>query len=75
MADDVVLIAGLAILAVWALLGVLAIALFVVLKVLQSIRGWLERIAMGVRAIEKETEPLPSELRALASHGAAPGRG
>ncbi|MBA3438995.1 MAG: hypothetical protein H0T92_03905 [Pyrinomonadaceae bacterium] len=40
------------------LLFALAIALFLVLRTLQSVRGYIEKINFGVRAIEKETEML-----------------
>lgn len=66
--NEPVLFAGLAVLAGWCFLGVLVIGLFIVLKVLQSVRTWLERIAMGVRAIEKQTEPLPREVERLAAN-------
>lgn len=65
MPDETLLLAVLSVLAVWALLGVLAIGLVMVLKTLQSVRGWLERIAMGVRAIESETAPLGREVDRL----------
>lgn len=45
-------------LAFWALLLALAISLFLILRALQSIRGYIEKITFGVRAIEKETEML-----------------
>lgn len=45
-------------LAAVVLLLALIIALFLILRALQSIRGYLEKIAFGVRAIEKETEML-----------------
>lgn len=65
MPDETLLLAVLSVLAVWALLGVLAIGLVLVLKTLQSIRGWLERIAMGVRAIETQTTPLGAQVDRL----------
>ena len=40
------------------LLLALVISLFVILRTLQSVRGYIERINFGVRAIEKETEML-----------------
>jgi uncharacterized protein YoxC len=48
----------LSVVALWALLTLLVIALLLILKTLESIRGYLEKIAMGVRAIEIETAPL-----------------
>ncbi len=50
----------------WTLLALLVIGLQVIYKVLESIRGNLERIAMGVRAIERETRPLAPRARAAA---------
>ena len=46
------------VLASWSLLGVLAGGLLLILKPLESIRGSLRKITMGVRAIEEETRPL-----------------
>ncbi len=40
------------------LLLALVIALFLILRALQSVRGNIEKINFGVRAIEKETEML-----------------
>lgn len=65
MPDDSLLLAVLSVLAMWALLGVLAVGLLMVLKTLQSIRGWLEHIAMGVRAIESETGQLGDQVGRL----------
>lgn len=48
----------LTVLAVWTLLAVLAMGLFLILKVLQNVRGYLEKIAWGVRAIEHQLAPL-----------------
>jgi uncharacterized protein YoxC len=48
----------LTVLGIWAFLVVLAVGLLLIEKVLESVRGYLEKITMGVRAIEKETEPL-----------------
>jgi len=61
----------LSVLAVWALLGVLVIGLLLVLKTLEGVRGSLEKIAMGVRAIEQETKPLSAHIDALAATLAA----
>ncbi len=41
-----------------ALLLALIVALFLVLRTLQSVRKYIEKINFGVRAIEKETEML-----------------
>jgi hypothetical protein len=51
-------LAILSVLAGWSLLGVLAGGLLLILKPLESIRGSLRKITMGVRAIEQETAPL-----------------
>lgn len=48
----------LSVLAAWAFLAVLVVGLFLILKPLESIRGNLEKITMGVRAIEQQTRPL-----------------
>ena len=40
------------------LLLALVISLFMVLRTLKSVRGYIEKINFGVRAIEKETEML-----------------
>jgi hypothetical protein len=48
----------LSVLALWSLLARLIVGLLLIRKTLESVRITLERIAMGVRAIEKETEPL-----------------
>ena len=62
-----VLLTILSVLAVWSLLGVLVIGLLLVLKTLEGVRGSLEKIAMGVRAIEQETKPLSAHIDALAA--------
>jgi uncharacterized protein YoxC len=48
------LLVVLSILVAALLLSVLALGLLLILKVLQSVRGSLEQIAMGVRAIETQ---------------------
>ena len=62
-----VLLTALSVLAVWSLLGVLVVGLLLVLKTLESVRGSMEKIAMGVRAIEQETKPLGVRSAALAA--------
>jgi hypothetical protein len=57
----------LSVLAIWALLGVLIFGLLLTLKALQSIRGWLEKTTMGIRAIQKQTAPLAAHADALAA--------
>lgn len=47
------------------LLVVLAVGLLRILKALTSIRETLSKIAMGVRAIDSETAPLPTHLGKL----------
>ena len=55
------------VLAGWALLGELLVGLLAILKPLERIRGSLQQIAMGVRAIEQETAPLGPRAGALAA--------
>ncbi len=55
----------LSVLALWALLGVLIIGLLLILRPLQTIRGYLEKITMGVRAIEQQTGPLGARADTL----------
>ncbi len=51
-------------LAAWALLAVLGVGLYQILETLKSVRASLEKITMGVRAIEKETAPLAAHASA-----------
>jgi hypothetical protein len=44
--------------ALWTFLTLLVVALLLVYKTLEAIRGMLTRIVYGVRAIERETAPL-----------------
>lgn len=60
------LMAILSVIAVWAFLLVLLIGLLLIWKVLDSIRISMERITMGVRAIEQETNPLRAHAGTLA---------
>lgn len=53
------------VLAAAVLLTVLALGLLLIIKVLQSVRGYLEQTAMGVRAIETHAKSIPRGLRAL----------
>jgi uncharacterized protein YoxC len=48
----------LSVLALWSLLALLIVGLLLIRKTLESVRVTLERVAMGVRAIETETAPL-----------------
>ncbi len=57
----------LSVLAAWALLGVLAAGLLLIVKALQSIRGWFEKIVVGVRAVEQQLAPLDAYARALSA--------
>ena len=52
------LLTRLSLLALWAFLTTLVVGLLLVLKPLESIRGSLQRITAGVRAIERETSPI-----------------
>lgn len=47
------------------LLSVLCAGLLLIVKPLQSVRGYLEQIAMGVRAIETHGRTLPHTLSNL----------
>lgn len=62
-----VLLTILSVLAGWTLLGVLMVGLRSILKPLQSIRGHLEKIVWGVRAIEQQTVPLGAHADTLAA--------
>lgn len=57
----------LSVLAAWGLLGVLASALLLTMKSLQSIRGWFEKVTSGLRAVEQQTLPLGSRAEELAA--------
>lgn len=59
------LLTVLSVLALWALLGVLVLGLLLILRPLQSVRGYLEKITMGVRAIEHQAHPLGAHAGAL----------
>ncbi len=52
------LLTVLSVVAAWALIGVLLVALLLVAKELQSIRHWFEKITVGVRAVEHQTGAL-----------------
>ena len=52
------LLTMLSVLAGWSLLGTIAAGLLLILKPLESIRGTMRKITMGVRAIEEETRPI-----------------
>ena len=53
------------VLALWAFLTALVVGLLLVLKPLEAIRGNMQRIAAGVRAIEQQTAPLADLGRRL----------
>lgn len=55
----------LSVIAAVAFVSVLGVALLLIFKALQSVQRHLEQIAMGVRAIEKETDPLGSRAGAF----------
>ncbi|MBW3623661.1 MAG: hypothetical protein KY468_09675 [Armatimonadetes bacterium] len=59
------LLALLSVFTLWAFLGVLIVGLYVIYKVLASIKVTLEKIATGVRAIEQETSPLGTHALSL----------
>ncbi|MBW3554610.1 MAG: hypothetical protein KY466_13935 [Gemmatimonadetes bacterium] len=46
-------------------LTILALGLLLIVKPLQSVRGYLEQIAMGVRAIETHAQSIPHGLAEL----------
>jgi hypothetical protein len=48
----------LSVLTAWALLGVLLVGLLLIVKPLQSIRHWFEKITVGVRTVEHQTAEL-----------------
>jgi hypothetical protein len=52
------LLTTLSVLAAWALLGVVAVGLLLVVKSLQSIRHWMEKTTVGLRAVEHQTKDL-----------------
>lgn len=56
----------LSVLAVWTFLSLLVLGLLFVEKALESIRVSLEHVAMGVRAIERQTAPLGTGSDAVA---------
>lgn len=53
------------VLAMAVLLTVLALGLLLIVKSLHSVRGYLEQIAMGVRAIETHAKSMPGGLGEL----------
>jgi hypothetical protein len=66
------LLTVLSVLAGWSLLATVAAGLLLVLKPLESIRGTMRKITMGVRAIEEETRPLgPGATTLIGSLGTA----
>ena len=54
-------------LALWVLLIALIMGLSRVLRALEGTRSSLDKIAMGVRAIEQETSPLPRSIDGINS--------
>ncbi len=61
------LLTVLSVVAAWALIGVLLVALLLVAKELQSIRHWFEKITVGVRAVEHQTGTLSERGDVLAA--------
>jgi hypothetical protein len=61
------LLTVLSVVAAWALIGVLLLALLLVFKELQSIRHWFEKITVGVRAVEHQTAALDQRGEVLAA--------
>ncbi len=57
----------LSVVAAWALIGVLLVALLLVVKELQSIRHWFEKITVGVRAVEHQTATLAARGEVLSA--------
>ncbi len=55
----------LSVLAAWGLLGVLAVGLLLTFKSAQSIRGWFQKITVGLRAIEQQAASLEPNAAAL----------
>lgn len=70
-----VLLTGLTVVGLWSLLLVLITGLYQILQALESIRTTMEKISMGVRAIEEETGPLGSGIDQLAGSLTAGGGG
>ncbi len=61
------LLTVLSVVAAWALIGVLLVALLLVAKELQSIRHWFEKITVGVRAVEHQTAHLAERGEVLSA--------
>jgi hypothetical protein len=68
------LLTTLSVLVGWSPLGTTAAGLLLILKPLESIRGTMRKITMGVRAIEEETRPLgPGATTLIGSLGTTAG--
>lgn len=52
------MLTALSVLVAWTLLGVLLVGLFLSVKALQSIRHWLEKTTVALRAVEHQTKDL-----------------
>ena len=63
----IIVLTILSVIALWTFLTVLVFGLLVIIKPLQGVRMAMEKIAMGVRAIEKQTEPLGGYAEDLAA--------
>lgn len=70
-----VLLTSLTVVGGWSLLLALIVGLYEILQALESIRTTMEKISMGVRAIEEETGPLGSGIDQLAGSLTAGGAG
>ncbi len=57
----------LSVLTAWALLGVLLVGLLLIVKSLQSIRHWFEKITVGVRTVEHQTAELAARGTVVAA--------
>jgi hypothetical protein len=60
------LLTVLSVLVAWALLGVVAVGLLLMMKSVQSTRHWFEKITMGMRAVAHQTRDLPERGSRLA---------
>ncbi len=57
----------LSVLVAWALLGVVVVGLFLMVKSLQSIRHWFEKTTVSVRAVEHQTTELDMRAAMVAA--------
>jgi hypothetical protein len=59
------LLTVLSVLVFWAFLQLLLVGLYLIFKPLEGVRIYLEKITMGVRAIERQTRPLAGHSHTL----------